>query len=227
MSDVVKLVLLGLFCVTLVVGLVALFVCAAVSSAKDKRALEQWAMQNGWGLVRNTSLPFADALPHKRRGEADYLLHSRIEGWPVAVAKWTWESGTSGSDDHEVHSATVTAVKLSESFPELSITPRRRRGLIPSLTKWASDALGTTETVQLGHAPFDAAYEIEVDEDALDTAHRLIGPRTAAEMLAQGQVIWGVVGNDLFRWTDGWARDPNRLQPEIDGLLRVAKALGT
>jgi hypothetical protein len=238
------LVILGLFSLLGIVGIVWLYVWANRSTTKTRKSVEQWAVQQGWGLSTDASLPFDDELPG-RRGRAKLLMHSTVNGRPVAVADYyydTTESFGSDGDSREVtKSVWVMAVRLPRSYPLLSL--ERRPGpvsrafdivltVLSPVAMLLGKGLGVLKnkvfgpgpvSVALGYPPFDDKFVIKASDPEL--ARRLFGPTLVAEHVAGRVPMWSLLGPDLFTWTNQ-IKDGQEMSAKVAGLLRVADLLG-
>ena len=142
------------------------------------------AVQNGWGVSRNTSLPFEVGGPDDGQGHAAILLYTTVNGRPVAVAdywyrKWhnSWDS--EAAKTRQMIRRTVRTVRLRESYPRMSVKHRTGGGgwgafnAVFGAIGRASDpinaALGSlqdkllgpkTVEVTLGYPPFDGQFKI-------------------------------------------------------------------
>jgi hypothetical protein len=218
------------------------------SNQRDLATAERWAAQNGWGVSRDVSLPFEIGGPEDGQGQAAILLHSTINGRPVAVAdywyrRWhnSWDSDA--ANRRQMVRRTVTTVRLPQSYPRMSVKRRTGGGgwgafnAVFGAIGWASDpvdaALGSfqrkvlgpnTVELTLGYPPFDEQFEIQATEP--DLARRLIGRALVEELVAGRAPTWTVQGQDLYTLQGSSPIVPEEIPAQLSSLLRVADSLG-
>ena len=218
------------------------------SDAQDEAAVERWAAQNGWGVSRDVSLPFEVGGPEDGQGQAAILLHTSVNGRPVAVAdywyrRWhnSWDS--EANNRRQMVRRTVTTVRLPQSYPRVRVKRRTSGGALKGFGAvlgqigFASDpvnsALGAlqrkilgpkTVEVTLGYPPFDQQFEIEATD--ADVARRLIGRPLVDELVAGRGPTWTLQGQDLYTLQGSSPIVLDEIQGLLSSLLRVAELLG-
>jgi len=82
-------------------------------------------------VLHDVSLPFEIGGPEDGQGQAEILLHTTVNGRPVAVAdywyrRWhnSWDSDA--ANRRQMVRRTVTTVRLPQSYPRMSV--KRRTG---------------------------------------------------------------------------------------------------
>jgi hypothetical protein len=223
---------------------VVLLVLVALASwgyLRDRRreeAIMRWAARSGWAVGKDAQVPFLNRLPGYERRKISLLLHSTIDGRPVAVAEYSWTRVSPGdsSDDagdgildsllpdlfgdpsSNSHQFLVTAVRLPRPYPPLAVA-RRRHGLYGLRQKVVGG-----KAVSLDYPPFDAKFRVTTNQPEL--ARRLLGPTLVAEHVDGRLPTWSVANHDLISWRPGRIGDPEKIPDEIAPLLRVADLLG-
>jgi hypothetical protein len=214
----------------------------------DERPALQWAAQNGWAVARNASLPFEVGGPEDGQGEAEVLLHTIVDGRPVAVAdhwyrRWhnSWDSDANRRRLMARH--TVTMVRLPQSYPRMSVKRRSTSsgwgavstvlGGIGAATDPVNALLGgiqrslfapRTEGLTLGHPPFDEKFEVVATDP--DVARSLLGPLLVEEHAAGRAPTWTIQGDDLYTLQGTSPIVPDEIPARLSALLRVADLLG-
>jgi hypothetical protein len=215
---------------------------------QNEAMLEQWAVQNRWGISRNASLPFEVGGPDDGQGSATILLHTTVNGRPVAVAdywyrRWhnSWDSEAAAH--RQMIRRTVTTVRLPRSYPRMSVKVRTGGGgwgafnAVMCAIGRASDPVGSalgdlqqrilgpkTTGVSVGYAPFDDEFEIQAGDP--DLARRLIGRALVDEHVAGRVPTWTVQGSDLYTLQGSSPIVPEEIPGTLSSLLRVADLLG-
>jgi hypothetical protein len=218
------------------------------SNQQEQATAERWAAQNGWGVSRDASLPFEIGGPEDGQGQAAILLHTIVDGRPVAVAdywyrRWhnSWDSDA--ANRRQMVRRTVTTVRLPQSYPRMSVKRRTGGGgwgafnAVFGAIGRASDpvnaALGSfqrkvlgpkTEELTLGYPSFDEQFEIQATDP--DLARRLIGRPLADELVAGRAPTWTVQGLDLYTLQGSSPIVPEEIPAQLSSLLRVADLLG-
>jgi hypothetical protein len=218
------------------------------SNQQDEATAERWAAQNGWSVSRDVSLPFEIGGPEDGQGQAAILLHTAVNGRPVAVAdywyrRWhnSWDSDA--ANRRQMVRRTVTTVRLPQSYPRVSVKRRDAGGgwgvfnAVFGAIGRASDpvgaALGTFQEkilgpksveVSLGYSPFDEQFEIQANDP--DLARRLIGRPLVDELVGGRAPTFTVQGQDLYTLYGSSPIVPEEIATRLSSLLRVADLLG-
>jgi hypothetical protein len=218
------------------------------SNQQDEAIAERWATQNGWGVSRDVSLPFEVGGPDDGQGSAAILLHTTVNGRPVAVAdywyrRWhnSWDSDL--NNRRQMVRRTVTTVRLPQSYPRMSVKRRTGGGgwgafnAVFGAIGRASDPVGAalgslqekltgpkTVEVSVGYAPFDQEFKIEATNP--DLARSLIGQSLVEEHVAGRAPTWTVQGQDLYTLQGSSPIVPEEIPARLSSLLRVADLLG-
>jgi hypothetical protein len=218
------------------------------SNQQDEATAEQWAVRNGWGVSRDVSLPFEVGGPEDGQGQAAILLHTSVNGRPVAVAdywyrRWhnSWDSDA--NNRRVMARKTVTTVRLQQSFPRMSVKRRTGGGgwgvfnavfgAIGAASDPVNAALGSfqrkvlgpnTVEVSLGYPSFDEQFVVEATNPGL--ARKLIGQPLLDELVAGRAPTWTIQGNDLYTLLGSSPIVPEEIPGRLSSLLRVADLLG-
>jgi hypothetical protein len=234
--------------ILLPVGIIGVIVGIWRSDAQEEAAVERWAAQNGWAVSKDVSLPFEVGGPDDGTGHAAMLLHTTINGRPVAVADYwyrrshnSWDSNA--NNRRQMVRRTVTTVRLPQSYPRVRVKRRSGGGALKGFGAvlggigFASDpvnsALGAfqrkilgpkTVEVSLGYPPFDQQFEIEAAD--ADRARRLIGRPLVDELVAGSGPTWTLQGYDLYTLQGSSPIVPDEIPALLSSLLRVADLLG-
>ena len=217
-------------------------------SRRDQAAAEQWAARNGWAVSRNASLPFEVGGPEDGQGEAEILLYTTVDGRPVAVAdhwyrRWHNSWDTEASQRRMMARHTVTMVRLSQSYPRMTLKRRSGSGgwsavsavlggigaasdPVNSLLGGIQRTLFAPKTVglTLGHPAFDEKFEIVATDP--DVARSLVGPMLAEEHAAGRAPTWTIQGDNLYSLQGTSPIVPDEIPELLSALLRVADLLG-
>lgn len=214
----------------------------------DEAVATQWAARNGWAVSRHASLPFELGGPEDGQGEATILLHTTVDGRPVAVAdhwyrRWhnSWDSEASQRRLMARH--TVTMVRLSQPYPRMTVKLRSGSSGWSAVNAVlggigaASDPLNAvlggiqrkllapkTVDLALGYPPFDEKFEIVATDP--DVARSLVGPMLADEHAAGRAPTWTIQGDDLYTLQGTSPIVPDEIPARLSALLRVADLLG-
>ena len=218
------------------------------SDKQDEAAAQQWAAQNGWAVQHDVSLPFEIGGPEDGQGQAAFLLHTTVNGTPVAVAdywyrRWhnSWDSDL--NNRRQMVRRTVTTMRLQQSYPRMSVKRRTGGGgwgafnavfgAIGAASDPVNAALGSfqrkvlgprTEELTLGYPPFDKEFEIQATDP--DLARRLIGRPLVDEHVAGRAPTWTVQGQDLYTLQGSSPIVPEEIPAQLSSLLLVANLLG-
>jgi hypothetical protein len=217
-------------------------------SRGDEAAAAQWAARNGWSMSKDVSVPFELGGPEDGQGHAAILLHTTVDGRPVAVAdhwyrRWhnSWDTEVSQRKVMARH--TVTMVRLSQSYPRRSVKLRGGGGAWGAVSTVlggigaASDPVNAvlsgiqrrlfaprTVGLTLGHPAFDEKFEIVATDP--DVARSLVGPMLAEEHAAGRAPTWTIQGSDLYTLQGSSPMVPDEIPARLSALLRVADLLG-
>lgn len=218
------------------------------SNEDDEAIAERWAAQNGWRVSRDVALPFEVGGPDDGQGQAAILLHTSVNGRPVAVAdywyrRWhnSWDSDA--ANRRQMVRKTVTTVRLTDSYPRMTVKRRSGGGgwgafnAVFGAIGRASDPVGAalgdlqqrllgpkSVGVTLGYQPFDQQFEIEATNP--DVARRLFGRELVEQLVAGGGPTWTIQGQDLYTITGSSPIVPEEIPARVSSLLRVADLLG-
>jgi len=182
--------------------------------ARDDR-IGQRAESQGWTVTRNPELiEWCSQLPGSHYRGVSQIMSRTENGWPVSVAEYSYYDG-SGEGETKRHYV-VTHVRLTSSYPPVAV---ERRGGISRVGR----AVFGDNAASTGNEDFDRQFRVKTDDPA---GHALVGPALIAEQFAGRIPTWSLAGPDLVTWQKGKLGDLSRIQPVIDGLIRVAGLIG-
>jgi hypothetical protein len=216
-------VLIGVGCAALVVLMVVGIVVSVRKDRRRRAALREWAARHGWTYTEEPSAEWARRLPGTRRRGLTLMLSGVVDGYPVSVADYYYQTestsgtGAQSSTSTTNHYLVVVAVRLGREGPTVGVAPRH------GLSKLGRAIFGEGKSAT-GYEPFDRDFKVTARDPA--AARQLVGPALAAEHLAGRVPAWSLKGNDLLTFHQGRLTDPARIPALVGPLVRVATLLG-
>jgi hypothetical protein len=224
--DVVVLIMIGLVCLAMVIGIAVAAGAAARHRDLNRQAgLQQWATRHGWAFVTRPAVDWGRRLPGRNGDGVALSLAGTQGGRRVSVAEYSHtETGVGSAPDGNGGTTTttttntrhyvVTVVHLDRPSAVLGVQPR-------SAVSKLGRALFNTGS-EIGHADFDKQFTVVGDPAA--AAYR-ISPALIAAHLDGVVPSWSLSGTDLLSWRAGRIDTPDRIPELAAPLVRVADLL--
>ena len=215
--------LIGVGCAALGVLIVVGIVVSVRKDRRRRAALRHWAAQHRWTYTEKPSVDWARRLPGTRSRGVTLMLSGVMDGYPVSVADYYYQTestsgvGSDSSTTTTTHYLVVVAVRLGRPAPTVGVAPRH------GLSRLGRAIFGEGKAA-IGYEPFDREFKVTAKDPA--AARQLIGPALAGEHLAGRVPAWSLKGADLLTFHQGRLTDPARIPELVGPLVRVASLLG-